>query len=141
MASLLEESYRQNAWNVNIPRAPLKPIGYESCPIPENDYDLVYSTDATPTVEKATLQPFMETSSVELEDREITIDVERGRGVTVDDGYLLLDNYKESDKVLYPQTLKQQNLRIDEICHLRASLVTITFNPKTPRILLKQEGL
>ena len=116
MSYLLEESYRQNAWNVNIPRTPLRPFGSETCSISGDGYDLVYSTDATPPpVEKATLQPFLETRSVELEDREITIDVERGRGETVDGGYLLLDNIEESEKLLYPQTLKQQNYRIDEI--------------------------
>ena len=115
MSYLLEESYKHYDWNVNIPRTPLKPFGSEVCPLSEDGYDLVYSTDASPTAEKPTLQPFLETRSVELENREITIDVERGRGKTVDDGYFLLDNFKESEKVLYPQTLKQQNIRIEEI--------------------------
>ena len=137
MSSLLEQSYRTNDWNVSQPRSLLIGYGdgYQLCSIPETGYDIVTSQDitSTPPEPRTTLTPFYESRSVELNDRDVNLDVEleqqRVRGKTVDDDYFLVDSFAQNDKHLYPQTMKQQNHRIEEIAiYLHHS--QNYFNPK-----------
>ncbi|KAI6655901.1 Two-pore channel 1 [Oopsacas minuta] len=120
MAYLLEESYRSNEWSVNNPRSLLMPFGSDlhTCPITEESYDVLQSTDVgTPDPLIGTLAPF-DDSSRSVEDRDITINIdpeERIRGETVDNEYFLLESVVRDEKLLYPQTLKAQNYRIEDI--------------------------
>ena len=121
MAYLLEQSYRLDEWNIYQPRSRLTPFtdGLELCPITEDGYDLVTSEDVNiPQVIRPTLSPFLDSRSVENQDRNVNLDVElehRVRGKTVDDDYFLVDSFAKNEKQLYPQTMRQQNHRIEDI--------------------------
>ena len=121
MTYLLEDSYRSNEWNVNHPRSRLTPFsdGLELCSISEEGFDLVTSSDVTTTPNpRPSLTPFLDSATGEKDDRDVDLDIEldqRPRGKTVDDDYFLVDSFAQNEKQLYPQTMKQQNYRIEEI--------------------------
>ena len=133
MSHFLEESYKSRDWNVSEPRTRLTPFNEpEVCPIPVSSFEHLSVNDkkSFPAPTGKSLSPFED--SISESNRDVSEEIEidsRPRGRTVEDGYYFLETFEKNERLLYPQTMRQQNIRIDDIA-LYVHHSQHYFNPK-----------